>query len=76
MTTPQTTFLLAIHDLEEARTLRYKPSGLLQYFCNVSVNDSNLISCLDNIAQKVSIHKRVAKPNWTSGLFHFPKGDE
>ncbi|WRT70200.1 uncharacterized protein IL334_007194 [Kwoniella shivajii] len=54
MTTPQTTLLMAIYDLEEARTIRYKPSVLLQYFCNESINESSLIGCLDAVAQKIS----------------------
>ncbi|ODN73286.1 hypothetical protein L202_07835 [Cryptococcus amylolentus CBS 6039] len=54
MTTPQTTLLMAIYDLEEARTLRHKPSTILQYFCNDSLNSSALIGCLDAIMQKIS----------------------
>nr|XP_018260847.1 phosphatidylinositol 4-kinase [Kwoniella dejecticola CBS 10117]OBR83005.1 phosphatidylinositol 4-kinase [Kwoniella dejecticola CBS 10117] len=54
MTTPQTTLLMAISDLEEARTMRYRPSVLLQYFCNDSINESSLIGCLDAISQKIS----------------------
>ena len=53
MSTPQTTLLLAIYDLEDARTLRCRPSGLLYYFCNESINQSILAGCLDAIAQKV-----------------------
>ena len=53
MTTAQTTLLMAIYDLEEARTARFRPSVLLQYFCNESVNSSALIGCLHAIAQKV-----------------------
>lgn len=56
MSAAQTTLLLAIYDLEETRTLRYMPSGLLQYFCNESVNQSTLIDCLDAIAKKVSAY--------------------
>ncbi|KAK4686496.1 phosphatidylinositol 4-kinase A, partial [Tremellales sp. Uapishka_1] len=54
MTTPQTTLLLAIFDLEEARTIRNHPSVILQYFSNESVNTSTLIGCLDGIAAKLS----------------------
>ncbi|KAK6909388.1 hypothetical protein I203_103405 [Kwoniella mangroviensis CBS 8507] len=54
MTTPQTTLLMAISDLEEARTMRYRPSVLLQYFCNESINESPLIGSLDAIAQKIT----------------------
>lgn len=53
MSAPQTILLLAIYDLEETRTLRYRPSGILFYFCNESVNSSILVSCLDAISQKV-----------------------
>ncbi len=45
--------MIAIHDLEDTRTIRFRPSGLLKYFCNESINQSNLIGCLDAIAQKV-----------------------
>ncbi|OWZ76646.1 phosphatidylinositol 4-kinase [Cryptococcus neoformans Bt85] len=54
LSTPQITFLMAVHDLEEMRTLRHRPSVVLQYFCNVSLNTSSLIGCLDAIVQKVS----------------------
>ncbi|OCF44647.1 phosphatidylinositol 4-kinase [Kwoniella heveanensis CBS 569] len=54
MSTPQTTLLMAIFDLEEARTMRYRPSVLLQYFCNESINSSPLVGCLDAIAEKIS----------------------
>jgi phosphatidylinositol 4-kinase len=54
MTTPQVTLLLAIYHLEEMRTLRYRPSVLLQYFANQSVNESVLIGSLDAIAKKVN----------------------
>ncbi|WVQ84613.1 hypothetical protein IAT38_006768 [Cryptococcus sp. DSM 104549] len=54
MTTPQTTLLMAIYDLEEARTLRHKPSVILHYFCNESINQSVLVGCLDAIMQKIS----------------------
>lgn len=53
MTTAQTTLLIAIYDLEEARTLRCKPSVILAYFCNVSINENPLIGCLDAVAQRV-----------------------
>ncbi|ORY33464.1 hypothetical protein BCR39DRAFT_520273 [Naematelia encephala] len=53
MSAPQTTLLMAIHDLEEARTLRQRPSVMLQYFCNESINQSSLIGCLDAIASKL-----------------------
>jgi phosphatidylinositol 4-kinase len=52
MTTAQTTLLMAIYDLEEARTSRARPSVILQYFCNESINSSSLIGCLDAIAHK------------------------
>lgn len=55
MSTPQLTLLLAIHDLEEARTMRYRSSTVLQYYCNESLNSSSLITALDAIVQKVSI---------------------
>ncbi|WVR07656.1 hypothetical protein IAU60_004698 [Kwoniella sp. DSM 27419] len=54
MTTPQITLLMAISDLEEARTLRNRPSVLLQYFCNDSINESPLVGCLDAIAAKIT----------------------
>ncbi|KAK8853241.1 hypothetical protein IAR55_003943 [Kwoniella newhampshirensis] len=54
MSTPQTTLLMAIYDLEEARTLRSRPSVLLHYFCNESINTSPLVGCLEAIAQKIS----------------------
>lgn len=54
MSAPQTTFLLAVYDLEEVRTLRHRPSRLMQYFANQSINDSALVGCLDAIAAKVS----------------------
>ena len=54
MTTAQTTLLMAIYDLEVTRTFRYRPSLLLQYFCNESINSSTLIGCLDAIAHKIS----------------------
>ena len=63
MTTAQATLLLAIHDLEEARTLRYRPSVLLQYFCNESVNSSPLISTLDAIAKKVRLMNKLTLSN-------------
>lgn len=54
MSAPQTTFLLAVFDLEEIRTLRHKPSRLMHYFANQSINDSALIGCVDAIAARVS----------------------
>lgn len=53
MSTPQTTLLLAIYDLEETRALRFRPSNMLNYFCNESVNSSVLIGSLEAVAQKV-----------------------
>lgn len=46
---------MAVYDLEETRTLRYRPSVLLQYFCNESINSSGLVGCLEAIAQKVRL---------------------
>ncbi|WVO18533.1 hypothetical protein L204_106252 [Cryptococcus depauperatus] len=54
MGTPQTTLLVAIHDLEEARTLRNMPSAILDYFCNESINKSSMLACLDSLTQKIS----------------------
>jgi phosphatidylinositol 4-kinase len=61
MTTAQTTLLMATYDLEEARTLQYQPSVILQYFCNESVNSSTLLPSLEAIANKVRLkrHRRV-----------------
>lgn len=44
----QVTFLLATHDLELRRSNR--PSVMLAYFCNNSLNESEMSKCLDAIA--------------------------
>lgn len=54
MSTPQLAFLLAINDLEEMRTLRYRPSTILQYFCNDSINRSVLVTPLTGIAIRLT----------------------
>lgn len=54
MSTPQTTLLMAVFDLEDMRTSRFGPSMILQYFDNESLNQSSLIGCLDAIATKVN----------------------
>ncbi|RXK35906.1 phosphatidylinositol 4-kinase [Tremella mesenterica] len=53
MSVPQMTFLMAIYDLENLRTLRYRPSVLLQYFSNESVNNSLLHSPLEALGNKI-----------------------
>ncbi|KJE03847.1 phosphatidylinositol 4-kinase [Cryptococcus gattii NT-10] len=68
LSTPQITFLMAVHDLEEMRTLRHRPSVILQYFCNVSLNTSSLIGCLDAIMQKVS--KSFLKQLYQQAITH------
>ena len=68
MTTAQTTLLMAIYDLEETRTLRYRPSVLLQYFCNESINSSTLIGCLDAIAHKVRFDRLGLRGSLTADL--------
>ncbi|KAL1412783.1 Phosphatidylinositol 4-kinase stt4 [Vanrija albida] len=53
MSTPQLTLLIAIHDLEQTRTLRNQPSVMLSYFCNESINKSPpIVGCLSGIANK------------------------
>ena len=54
MSSPQVTLLLAVHDLEILRTARYRPSFLLQYFANESVNNSTLLAPMESIAGRVS----------------------
>jgi phosphatidylinositol 4-kinase len=55
MTTPQLTFVAAIHDLEQSRTLSSHPSGMLQYFANDSINKCvPLVGCLTGVANKLS----------------------
>lgn len=54
MSTPQLAFCLAINDLEEMRTLRYRPSTILQYFCNDSINRSVLVTPLTGIAIRLT----------------------
>jgi phosphatidylinositol 4-kinase len=51
---PQVTLLLTIWELEGTRTRLGKPSGMLLYFCNDSLNESVLVKPLDAIAGKVS----------------------
>lgn len=53
MSVPQLTLLTAIHDLEEMRTRQNRPSAMLHYFANDSVNQSSLIGSLEAIATKV-----------------------
>lgn len=52
-TLAQITLLLTIHTVEGMRTKLGRPSFLLSYFCNESINDSVLIKPLDSIATKV-----------------------
>lgn len=70
MSTPQTTFLLAVYDLEEMRTLRHKPSRLMHYFANQSVTDSALVGTLDAIAAKVRKRAQRAYCEEGQGLPH------
>lgn len=56
MTTAQLTLAVAIHDLEEMRTLRYHPSVMLQYFANDSINKSvPVVGCLTAITNRLSV---------------------
>lgn len=55
MSTPQMTLLVAIHDLEQMRTLRCRPSVILQYFSNDSVNKSiAVVGALTGISHGLS----------------------
>lgn len=54
-TLAQVTLLQTVHLVEGMRTRLGKPSTLLAYFCNESVNESHLSGPLDGIATKVWI---------------------
>lgn len=56
---PQVTLLLTIWELEGMRTRLGKPSSLLLYFCNESINGSVLIKPLDAVASKVRRQHRA-----------------
>jgi len=56
MTTPQLTLVVAIHDLEQTRTLNSHPSVMLWYFANDSINKSvPVVGCLSGVANKLSV---------------------
>lgn len=50
---PQVTFLMTTHDLEIRRIKQDRPSVILQYFGNSSLNDSELLSPLIAISDKL-----------------------
>jgi phosphatidylinositol 4-kinase len=56
---PQVTFLQTVHDVELMRMESGHPSVLLDYFCNESVNESEMLPVLDAIADKVSCTAQV-----------------
>ncbi len=70
LTLPQVIFLIATHDLELLRTRLSRPSGILQYFCNESINESPVSSCLEGIADKVREECIIFVPGcWLKGFF-------
>lgn len=51
---PQVTLVQTVHDLEMLRTMNGRPSVILGYFCNDSLNDSPISTSLEAVADKVS----------------------
>ncbi|KAJ9109753.1 hypothetical protein QFC19_001983 [Naganishia cerealis] len=50
---PQATLIQTVHDLELLRTTNGRPSVILDYFCNDSLNDSPIAGCLEAVADKL-----------------------
>jgi phosphatidylinositol 4-kinase len=50
---PQVTLVQTVHDLELLRTINGRPSVILDYFCNDSLNESSMSSSLEAVADKV-----------------------
>lgn len=51
---PQVTLVQTVHDLELLRTINGRPSVILGYFCNDSLNESAMSSSLEAVADKAS----------------------
>ncbi|KAJ9110206.1 hypothetical protein QFC20_003058 [Naganishia adeliensis] len=56
---PQVTLVQTVHDLEMLRTMNGRPSVILGYFCNDSLNDSPISTSLEAVADKL-IHAYLA----------------
>ncbi|KAJ9125427.1 hypothetical protein QFC22_000388 [Naganishia vaughanmartiniae] len=52
---PQATLVQTVHDLELLRTINGRPSVILGYFCNDSLNESPIAGCLEAVADKVGL---------------------
>jgi phosphatidylinositol 4-kinase len=52
---PQATLVQTVHDLELLRTINGRPSVILDYFCNDSLNESPIAGCLEAVADKVGL---------------------
>ncbi|KAJ9109086.1 hypothetical protein QFC21_000414 [Naganishia friedmannii] len=50
---PQATLVQTVHDLELLRTINGRPSVILDYFCNDSLNESPIAGCLEAVADKL-----------------------
>lgn len=57
---PQVTFVQTVHDLEMLRTINGRPSVILGYFCNDSLNESSISTSLEAVADKVRCSTSLA----------------